>query len=747
MDNYVSIKQQIVNITQNTAQLIDQIDSVSQLSPDALSEWKKSLAGIETQVAEDMIRVAVVGAIKSGKSTIVNALFQGDYTKRGAGVVTSIVTRIRNGPALKACLQFKSWDEINAELEQALVLFPSMGVNSGKKPFDIRRLRDRQVLEEGLASLAGDQLITNDTRNVNSVLLFSYSKGYERVKEIVQPESACREFDALRFGDHREFVGNDSLAVYLRDIRLEIAGDTFDSGLEIADCQGSDSPNPLHLSMIQDYLALTHLLIYVISSRTGVRQADIRFLSMIKKMGIIDNTLFVVNADFNEHDTPQDLQILVKKVTEELGFIIDAPRVYTFSGLYNLFRQTLDTLGPKDRARFTQWESEDRLVALNREESERFQADFLEKITSQRSTLMIDNHLERLRLLVDGLKRIIGLNREMLTEDADGARDLGRRVSHHQESVARIRSMAKSTIDGAVLALKRELKNDADRFFDLHSGHIIKSSIDFIRSHPIDLQSYRESVAVAGFANTLYQVFQEFKQAIDTFMAHSINPEVIRFIKEAERKIQSQLTAVVDPYNLMVEEAFVAHGFESAKQDPKGRNQAPKNGDSIHLDGIKGLIGLSVPPARAAMHYSANIKADAIIRLGVYSAVGLIKRIFRRDQNQSGNSQVAALGDGVRRMRRETEKSIVANFKNHRENIKFQYLLKLADGAGAELHRGLQARLGSFDADLGNMMQLAEKTQADKAALNRKFKELEAAVEAIGQRLAGIRDGLDCLSN
>ena len=68
----------------------------------------------------------------------------------------------------------------------------------------------------------------------------------------------------------------------MNDVCLTLnAPEGFGENLEIADCQGSDSPNPLHLAMIQDYLIQTHLLVYVLSSRTGVRQSDIKFLTLI----------------------------------------------------------------------------------------------------------------------------------------------------------------------------------------------------------------------------------------------------------------------------------------------------------------------------------------------------------------------------------------------------------------------------------------------------------------------------------
>ena len=47
----------------------------------------------------------------------------------------------------------------------------------------------------------------------------------------------------------RAFVGNETLAVYLKDVLLEISSGNVESNIEIADCQGSDSSNPLHLAI------------------------------------------------------------------------------------------------------------------------------------------------------------------------------------------------------------------------------------------------------------------------------------------------------------------------------------------------------------------------------------------------------------------------------------------------------------------------------------------------------------------
>ncbi|MGD8724328.1 MAG: dynamin family protein, partial [Desulfobacterales bacterium] len=119
MDNYHYLKDEILKTNQDIESLISKAKSLPGMAESRFDDWAKTCRRLPEQMSEDMMRVAVAGPIKSGKSTFLNSILQGDYLKRGAGVITSIVTRVRNGKQLSAKLFFKSWDEINAEMEQA----------------------------------------------------------------------------------------------------------------------------------------------------------------------------------------------------------------------------------------------------------------------------------------------------------------------------------------------------------------------------------------------------------------------------------------------------------------------------------------------------------------------------------------------------------------------------------------------------------------------------------------------------
>jgi polynucleotide 5'-kinase involved in rRNA processing len=119
MEGYASQKNAILQINADACSLFETAKSIPGLADYSFGDWEKTCVALPDQLAKETIRVAIVGAIKSGKSTLLNSLLQGDFLKRGAGVVTSIVTRVRPGDRLKATLYFKSWSEVNQDMEQA----------------------------------------------------------------------------------------------------------------------------------------------------------------------------------------------------------------------------------------------------------------------------------------------------------------------------------------------------------------------------------------------------------------------------------------------------------------------------------------------------------------------------------------------------------------------------------------------------------------------------------------------------
>lgn len=114
----------IEKLVADTLSVIDSLATVSKHSDKSLVESRQLCSKIPSYISEGILRVAVVGVIKSGKSTFINAMSGRELVQRGAGVVTSITTRIRKGKKNRAIIHLKSWDDINSEIESCLELFP-----------------------------------------------------------------------------------------------------------------------------------------------------------------------------------------------------------------------------------------------------------------------------------------------------------------------------------------------------------------------------------------------------------------------------------------------------------------------------------------------------------------------------------------------------------------------------------------------------------------------------------------------
>ena len=743
MNVYEELKAGLLKINQDLSELLGQINAMPETSQHVFQSWENICHNINNQLSEEMIRVAVIGTIKSGKSTLINSLFEGDYLKRGAGVVTSMVTRARRGSQLRSKLYFKSWDQVNKDIARALMLFPSLDWRSRKEPFDIRGQSDRDELKQALGSLESKHLLNNDTRNLNSLYLSSYLKGYDQVKEFLSSDNLIQEFTGNDFPAHRDFSGNEVLAFYLKDIELEIDSGSIESNIEIADCQGSDSPNPLHMAMIQDYLLLANLLIYVISSRTGIRQADINFLSMIKKMGIIDNTIFVVNCDLSEHETYDELQSLIQKLKEDLSIIKTDPEVFVFSSLYSLFRKNRSNLNARDLQRLIQWEGETRIIGFSVDQEKQFNKRLHQVITGQRYALMFKNHFERLKMIVSGLTHWIRVNQDVLTKGADEVNRLLKKIKSQEKKTNRVKSMVKSTLEGAVQQIKRESRVDVDQFFDNRSGDLVPVLLDFVGGYNIPLYQYQDRVASEGFSDTLYLVFQDFKHAIDTYMAEQLNPQIFNFVKNEELKIKEYFETITGPYEVMVNDALSEYNAAMERLGLGVASEYLKPPASLDLKALKQDKHLDLPSASATMNYSTAIKTEAIVRLGVYNFIKQMKRLFRQPVEDDSANAISALKDAIKRMKKETEEGLVFHFKNYKENMKFQYIFQLVDAISDNIYDVMMERFHDYTQDLSHLSSSMVKNQVDKDHMSDALEASASTLNEISERIKKVAGLLD----
>ncbi len=747
MERYDHIKNKLLDINKELRHIIQTVLSSDDLSVQTFKTWRSTTERIQRQLAEETIRIAIVGSIKSGKSTLTNFLFGGDYVKRGAGVVTSIITKIRPGIGIKAKLEFKTWDEVNAEMNQALVLFSSTESNMDGEDFDINREQDRLRLNHDLSKLDIKQLISDDSRDPNSVLLTEYLKGYERAKAFVSFERETTLLESGEFDKQKEFVGDESLAVYLRDVSLTLkAPDGFGDNLEIADCQGSDSPNPLHLAMIQDYIIQTHLIIYALSSRTGLRQADIKFLTLMKKMGLSKNIIFVFNCDFTEHENLSDLKQLLGRTKDELNMVVESSCIFAFSALYNLFTK-LDSqdsgpqeLSRKDRLRLEQWREETDMVVFSDQETTRFLDDVIQKVSVDQYNLLLEANVERLSNISSGMKEWIRISRNLLQKTAGEVQEAFAKMDKKRTASNQIVATIKDTLDGTTRKLKRDLGTEVDRSFDIEYGEIAQEIIRFIDAYNLSVQDYKDDLQNSGFLLTLYHIFQTLQQATNRFIVEQINPKIVEFIGQQEEEIKEVFQQVSSPYNLMIQDAVDQHHQTMEELDIDVAKRPFKTIGCPDIPSVKSDIRLSMPHLASTMQYSTRIKTEAILRLGLYNTLKGVKKLFRRPAAEQLPSAMRSLEHSVRRIKEQMEESIAEHFTDYKENLKFQYVFTLVNAMSDRLYESLTDQMKAFTGDLSNMKNLIENEKKTKEELSEELLSMERSLNSVIDRIRGIEE-------
>ena len=186
------------------------------------------------------------------------------------------------------------------------------------------------------------------------------------------------------------------------------------------------------------------------------------------------------------------------------------------------------------------------------------------------------------------------------------------------------------------------------------------------------------------------------------------------FVRKEEKKIEDYLVSIAGPYDSMIRDALLEYGNSLGRLDISDSRDDERTVKLPEMGAVRRASGIVLPAAAAHMRYSARIRTEAAARLGFYTVVKLFKKIMKKPLENEKEEKLFALKDGVQRMKKETIRSVIFNFKDYKENIKFQYLFKLADSASNNLYEALLDRFQAYLTDLSTIVQLISEKKADK---------------------------------
>jgi hypothetical protein len=728
---------------QGIIQEIDQLQGLARdwttLFPPAAAQgehWLRVLGQVQAHVTEDTCRLAVVGAVKSGKSTMINALVGQDLLRRGAGILTAMITRVQPGPEPRAVLRFKVWEEINGEIRRALGFLPNQRLLERAGPLDLEQPADRELLTQVLAEAQGLDLWRNGSLDQNYLLLKSYLEGYGLVQDLMSSAGTVN-LSAPELARHRDLVTREATAVYLKDVLLTIPFPWPAQGVELGDCQGSDSPIPQHLTQVLAYLVKSDLVLYVVSSRVGLRQADFQFLGELQRMGLASHILALLNLDLGEHTSFEEMERLRDRVAKELGPWQTQVRLYAFSALKLLLEQRKnrgETLDPREAALLQVWATSPESASFSEREAARFETDLQALLQELRSRRLAGGSLSQVRMVARGLREQLELSRDLLQKGMGAIKEMEARLEARRQPLKATMASLSQTLEGAGNRLKKELRRRVDHQLDWHGGPVGNALRGFIQKFEPNWEGLTAAGSPETYRPALYQLFQEFAKALAQFVTSEINITLVEFIRGQEEWLRQELSHLWTPLFLALQEALTLYYREIAEL---GLPAAPPTLEAAVIHRPQGLdLPLLILEPVPGWRFARQVWLRAGLGFLGRSWVALKKRL--------------GLGGGAAeprsRLQRDLERALSSlkdwlyeevqvQLLDYREGLKFKYFIPLVDQWLKQQEAGLEDTLGSLVGSLSGLTEAVHLEETERRIREQRLEQMIPAVQSIELRL------------
>ncbi len=710
----------------------------TRLFPQAAAQgehWLRVLSQVQAHLAEDLSRLAVVGAVKSGKSTLINALAGQDLLKRGAGILTAMITRVQPGPQAAAVLRFKDWAEINGEIQRSLSLFPSSRLAQRSAPLDLRQREDRELLAHLLREAQTQDLWAAGSLDENYLLLKSYLEGYDLLQDIF-PETGVLTLAGAGLARHRELVTREATAVYLKDVLLTVPLPGLPPEVELGDCQGSDSPIPQHLAQVLAYLLKTDLVLYVVSSRVGLRKADFQFLLELKRMGLGGQILAVLNLDLGEHRGLEEILQIKERLAQEICSLLPEPPLFAFSALKVLLERRQARAGDleeREAALLSLWAGDQATAQFSDQEGGRFEAELKATLGLLKSRRLKEGSQFQVRLVAQGLKEQLELALGLLDRDVSALTDLETRLGRRRQSLEATLASLRQTLEGAGLRLKKVLKDRVNSQLDLKASPGAALA-GIIQEHEPDWDQLFPQGGEAALSTALYRLFQEFQKSLAHYAAAEFNVQMLEFFRAQEDWLKAELAQAWAPLILALKEALDRYYEELTAL---GLAASPP---TLELAPPPRPPDLEVPLLNLHLDPGWRWSGEVLVRSGVgflRRAWEAAKRRLRLGTPLDPRRQLLRdLAWALKALKGWVKEEVQAQLVDYRERLKFQYFVPLVDHWLKTQEATLASNLNSLYANLEGLAGNLHLEEEARARRRRHLEELLPRVREVAARLA-----------
>ena len=710
-------------------ELTDAFEESFGASDRQVQSWKKTLERIDVDPANKIVRISVVGAVKAGKSTFGNYFLGDDLLRRGAGVITAVVTRVLSGERLRAELKLKGLKQVQDEVLDALGILDPSEERFSSRTFRLDRAEDRAQVRAFLSEMTGLGEMSDDLIR-QSTLLRAYLDGFEELKDILKADESEIRLEGEEVTGHRDFVGRETRAIYLKEALLTVPVKKLPRGVEIGDCQGSDSANPAHLAAVLEYLLESHFVIYLISSRTGVREADVKLIQALKSLQLSNQVFFLFNLDLGEHEGRSSVVQQIQRNESDLRSLGLGSDVYAFSVLYHLFSELESSrLSGKDELRMALWKEDLELIALSEENEARFRRDFENLIEKERYELQINKANTALSGLLRTMKEFLEFRGTLVGKSKSEMEESARVLKARQSSIRDTPGVVRNALDGVKSKLNGEIKRDVDQFFDGKFGAPVIAMLSLIDTFDPRMDTLEAS---SGVSRSLVVFYRKLSESLQRHVQEEFNLKLIEFAKKRVTRIREEYFRQIGSYIEVLDQLF-----ENYAQEMK-----------VLAPGFVSRSFQAAAPSRSRdwkpkifnpeFHFHAKARAEVFLRIGwgkTFEGVRtLTRKIMKKDagEEQDRLNNLILSGQGV--IRKCLREELLEQLSDYRENLKYGFFLKASEMIADEIYKEVEQYIEENLLDLTQMEDLIRSEgqgKSEEAAVIERLSEEVASAGAL----------------
>lgn len=739
MNEFLQFKRRIQDRARTLKDMIREIEELQLVESSRASRWRAHLDHAEESLQDSLLRVAVVGSVKSGKSTLINALLGRDLLKRGAGIITAFITRIRNHGEMGGWVELKPWSRVLDELNTSVRMLPvSEDEVEESDPLDIRRAEDRDRLRALIEKMRTEWRHSGGQPDAGFILLNACMEGYNRLHDQMGESATRLIFDHNSLNRHQRYVGEESQAVYLQDVELHYPLPWLGENVEIADCQGSDSPNPMHFALLQQYILRSHLILYTISSRTGLREADFKLLDFIKTLRMLPQTLFVLNVDLDAHPNAENLAQLVERVRTELHWVAPQPHLYAFSALHQLLVQLGEEAPERDRRRLDIWDSDSNLAALTESGYTSFRDQLAQRVSSQKARVLLGSGLNRLTMIAGAIKGNVLAQRKAMGQKLGDHKGVAGRLKAKQKALDAALGALENAVSGLKESLRRETDMTCNRYFDLTDGPIVEETLEMVDHYPVDPRFRKSLKDPSQLIRELHLFYMDLRQNLSRYIVEKVNIRIIAFAKEQEEILENRFQHASDAFWSLFSAALEDYYREAAKL---GIDLGPPSA-STPLP--RYCMEETAPPAFSGfVNQCAVGRGVLLVKFGLGRLTSFLTsmkgRLGKPDLLAWKPNENGSLQDAIQLVKSETTNELLHSFQDYCSSFKSTYLHRLLDEKAGGLMESLRFRAEMAQLDFSKILKQSELEGEKRQMLIDDLTRVARTTEVMADELAGFR--------